>query len=101
MLTAGPARPTTTLSLRGWRSRDRSTGTGLAQPKAAPPLSVNKMGRMIVPSGSMCGTGFSVSRPARLAVSSPNHSATTPWVTSWMMIDTINAANSMTVYSVM
>ena len=36
----------------------------------------------------MCGTGFSVSRPARLAVSSPNQSATTPWLISWRMTAT-------------
>ena len=30
-------------------------------------------GITIDPTGSMCGIGLSVSRPARLAVSSPNH----------------------------
>ena len=40
---------------------------------------------MIEPNGSMCLRGLRVSRPARLAVSSPHHSATTPWLTSWQM----------------
>ena len=37
---------------------------------------------MIVPKGSMWLTGLSVSRPARLAVSSPKASAAAPWETS-------------------
>ena len=37
----------------------------------------------------MCLSGFSVSRPARLAVSSPNRLATAPWETSWRMTDGI------------
>ena len=63
-----------------------STGTGFAQPNAPNPVIVSIAGRMIEPNGSMCGIGFSVRRPARLAVSSPNHSATTPWLISCRMI---------------
>src|SRR5271169_567223 len=43
---------------------------------------------MIDPNGSMWGIGFSVRRPARFAVSSPSHSATTPWLSSWRMTAT-------------
>ena len=50
---------------------------------------------MTVPNGSMCLTGLSVMRPARLAVSSPKAFATTPWDTSWRMIDGITAAISV------
>ena len=42
---------------------------------------------MSVPTGSTCGAGLSVSRPARFAVSSPNALATTPCETSWRMIE--------------
>src|SRR5260221_3951474 len=41
---------------------------------------------IIVPNRSMCELGFSVSRPARRAVSSPSRSATTPCITSCAMI---------------
>ncbi len=46
---------------------------------------------MIVPKGSMWGTGLSVSRPARLAVSSPKASATAPWETSCRMTEGMSA----------
>ncbi len=65
------------------RSCDGFTGTGLAYPNTGSPASAPIAGRMIVPNGSTCDTGFSVIRPARRAVSSPNHRATTPWLTSW------------------
>ena len=51
---------------------------------------------MRVPKGSMCGIGFRVSRPARLAVSSPNQRATTPWEISWRMIEGTTTASSRT-----
>src|SRR5882757_4749623 len=41
---------------------------------------------MIVPKRSICESGFSVSRPIRSAVSSPNRSATKPCITSCRMI---------------
>ncbi len=40
-----------------------------------------------VPTGSTWRTGLRLIRPARLAVVSPNASATTPWEISWRMID--------------
>ncbi len=40
-----------------------------------------------MPTGSTCATGFSVSRPARFAVSSPNALATQPCDTSCRMMD--------------
>ena len=84
----GPASDTQMLSLRGWRRRDTLTGTGLAQPKASPvPESMRSPGRINGSQGVDVGKGFSVSRPARLAVSSPKIRATAPWETSWRMID--------------
>src|ERR1700676_1715504 len=41
---------------------------------------------MMVPNRSICESGFSVSRPIRSAVSSPNRSATKPCITSCRMI---------------
>ncbi len=87
MFTAGPTSETTTLSLRGWRRRDTFTGTGLAHMKTPWLLRRSRAGRMIVPKGSMWGMGLSVSRPARLAVSSPKARATAPWETSWRMTE--------------
>ena len=87
MLMAGPASETNTPSLRGLRSRPTLTGTGLAQPKKPTPPSDRSAGTMSVPTGSTCGDGLRVSRPARFAVSSPNALATTPWDTSCKMID--------------
>src|SRR5512132_453453 len=84
----GPASPTKSISRRGLRSFVGSTGTGFAQPNAPNPLIVSSAGRMIEPNGSMCGIGFSVRRPARLAVSSPKSNATTPWLISCRMIAT-------------
>ena len=68
---SGPARPTHSICCRGLRSRAGFTGTGLAHPITGRLARTAMAGRMIEPSGSMCGMGFSVSRPARLAVSSP------------------------------
>jgi hypothetical protein len=93
--TAGPARPTRSMSRRRFRRRLGFTGTGLAQPNAGSPPRTAIAGRMIDPSGSMWGTGLSVSRPARLAVSSPCQSATTPWAISWTMIDATSATKYM------
>ena len=70
-LVSGPARPTISMSRRGFRSRAGLTGTGLAHPSTGRLASTAMAGRMIDPSGSMWGTGLSVRRPARLAVSSP------------------------------
>jgi hypothetical protein len=46
------------------------------RPRAAEPASGSCR------SGSMCGSGFSVRRPARSAVSSPRRKAITPCATS-------------------
>ena len=54
-------------------------------------------GSMIEPNGSMCGIGFSVRRPARLAVSSPNQNAATPWLISWRMTATTRHPKRMSV----
>ena len=70
-LVSGPASPTISICRRGLRSRAGLTGTGLAQPSTGRLASTAMAGRMIDPSGSMWGTGLSVRRPARLAVSSP------------------------------
>ena len=50
-----------------------------------------------MPIGSTWRTGLSVSRPARLAVSSPNARAVTPWASSWRMMDGTATANTMIV----
>ena len=87
----GPASDTTSMSRRGLRKRLGFTGTGLAHPITGMPASAPIAGRMIDPNGSMCGTGLSVRRPARRAVSSPNHSATTPCEISCRMIAATSA----------
>ena len=86
-LVAGPARETSTPWLRGLRRRLRFTGTGLAQPKKPNPLRASRPGTSSVPIGSTWASGLKVSRPARLAVSSPNARATQPWEISWRMIE--------------
>ncbi len=64
-------------------------GTGLAQPKKnglvpmTSEVTSRKPGSSTVPTGSTCRSGFSVSRPARAAVGSPQAYATTPCATSW------------------
>ena len=68
----GPASDTNSMSRRPLRSRAGFTGTGLAQPMTGTWVSAPSTGRTIEPNGSTCGIGLSVSRPARLAVSSPN-----------------------------
>ena len=59
-------------------------GTGLAQPMMNPPM-VAVMMKTSVPMGSRCLMGFRVSRPAILAVGSPNQYETRPWATSWQV----------------
>ena len=80
-LQPGPASATQIMSRFGLRSAPKFTGTGFAQPKmkptppaAAEPASMMS-GRMIVPKGSMCFAGFSVTRPIIHAVLSPNFRA--------------------------
>ncbi len=78
---SGPA-ALTRMSPVDWRTERRKfagfTGTGFAQPIGAP-----RSGRSKVPTGSMCGTGFRVSRPRRAAVSSPSRQADHAWKNSW------------------
>ena len=63
---AGPAAATSTMSRRTLRSRPKTTGTGLAQPKRnEAPLISSKAGRITVPRGSMCFSGLKVTRPWR------------------------------------
>ena len=89
---AGPAKDTSTDWFRGWRRRLMATGTGLAQPKTGAPVSARTTGTTIDPKGSMCLIGLRVSRPARLAVSSPHQRATTPWLTSWSITAGMNTS---------
>jgi hypothetical protein len=77
------------------------TGTGLAYPNTGRLAIAAIAGRMMVPKRSMCGIGLRVRRPASLAVRSPNHSATTPWLISWRMTATIRQPKKMTVCSSM
>ena len=52
------------------------------------------MSTMSKPNGSMCASGFSVSRPARSAVSSPKRLATNAWPNSWQVSENTNAPMS-------
>ena len=94
---AGPASDTSNMSRRRLRSRFGFTGTGFAQPITGMFAIAPNAGMMIDPNGSMCGIGLSVRRPARFAVSSPNHSATTPCEISCRMIEATSATKKTTV----
>src|SRR3990167_8413020 len=55
-------------------------GTGFAQPKITGDLvMISTAGSKIVPKGSIWARGLRVSRPAYLAVLSPNQYAMSPW----------------------
>ena len=84
---------------RGLRIRFGFTGTGLAHASTGNPVSAPIAGITIEPTGSMCGIGLRVRRPARLAVSSPNHDATTPWLTSCRITATNRHPKKMTACS--
>ncbi len=75
------------------------TGTGFAHPNTGAPVSARISGSTIEPNGSMCLSGLSVSRPARLAVSSPHQRATTPWLTSWSITAGMNTRKKINVCS--
>ena len=81
---AGPAAETKAESRLGFLKLWKFTGTGFAVPKINAPFENIKsiIGTMIVPMGSMCAIGFSVSLPIIFAVGSPNLFATKPWATS-------------------
>ncbi len=82
-LDSGPAAVTRIMLPRGLRMLRASTGTGLAHPNMKPlPDSSRIPGTRIVPIGSTCRTGLSVSRPSISAVLSPNCFATQPCATS-------------------
>ena len=84
------------MSRRGLRMRFGFTGTGFAHASTGNAESAPIAGMTIDPTGSMCGIGLSVRRPARLAVSSPNHDATTPWLTSCRITATIRQPKKIT-----
>jgi hypothetical protein len=63
MLEPGPAPATQNMSRFGWRRLLKLTGTGFAQPKKMPPRTSEMSGKTMVPMGSMCLAGFSVTRP--------------------------------------
>ena len=69
----GPAAATNAMSLLGLYSCLGLIGTGFAHPKRKPPgtKKIKLNGTKILPTGSMCGIGFSVRRPCNLAVESP------------------------------
>ena len=71
---SGPAAAVIAISLLGFLNFLMSTGTGFAQPKWKSTI-------MARPMRSMCFSGLSVSRPMRLAVSSPSLWAAQPWRT--------------------
>ncbi len=95
-LVAGPASETSTPWLRGLRSRDTLTGTGLAHPNTPALVRDNSAGTMSVPTGSTCTTGFRFRRPARFAVSSPKALATHPCDTSCRMMEGTMTQKMMT-----
>src|SRR5262249_6261543 len=87
MFVNGPARATSTMSRRGFLSALKLTGTGLAYPNRNGVRRSNKIaGIRIVPTGSMCLSGFMVTRPKRYAVSSPRRWATKPCAASCRVI---------------
>lgn len=82
-LVSGPANATHIMSRNGFLKCLGLTGTGLAQPIMNPvPERINRVGKMMDPNGSTCGSGFRVRRPRFLAVGSPKAFATYPWETS-------------------
>ena len=70
-LESGPAAATQSISRLGLRKLRQLTGTGLAQPKAKPAVSLVNKGNKMVPNGSICRNGFNEIRPNLSAVSSP------------------------------
>ena len=96
MLTAGPARPTSTAWLRGWRRRLTETGTGFAHPKATCTVKISRIGRRIVP--NEVDVLERVERQAsgvfRRVVAA--QFATAPWLTSCKMIEGIRTTKYQT-----
>ncbi len=69
---SGPPKATIALSRRGFLKLSGFMGVGLAQPNIRPANRNDRIGTSTVPSGSMWAEGFSVIRPMRRAVGSPN-----------------------------
>lgn len=83
ILVSGPESATSATSLRPSFRLNGSIGTGFAAPKiTGEPERTSIRGKRMLIKGSICFLGFKVSLPARLAVGSPNLSATNPWATS-------------------
>ena len=75
----GPARPTQNTSFFGFFKKLKFIGTGFAHPNTTGECINNKkIGKMIVPTKSICAIGLKVRRPEYLAVGSPNLFATQP-----------------------
>ncbi len=71
-LAIGPANATQIMSRLGLRKLPKRTGTGLAAPRMMGlPTRTRNKGSKMVPKGSMCLSGLSVTRPNIQAVSSP------------------------------
>ena len=75
-LVSGPATATNAIPNSPHLSRCLSTGTGLAAPNIGCPNAAKTTGNATVAIGSICGTGFYVSRPSSSAVVSPKYLAT-------------------------
>jgi hypothetical protein len=82
----GPAKATQNMPARCGLRFEKFTGTGLAQPNMKGLNASVTIGTSTVPSGSMCFTGFSVTRPSIHAVESPKRLATKPWAASCSVI---------------
>ncbi len=89
MLAAGPAAPTSIISLFGSLKLYGFMGTGFAHPKTMRPLVVKRRtnGRIMVPKISMWGSGLRVSLPENFAVGSPLLSAAYPCETSCTIME--------------
>ena len=90
ILVRGPESATSAISFLPSFRLNGSIGTGFAAPKiTGEPDSIKARGRRMLIKRSMCFFGFKVSRPASLAVGSPNLSATYPWAISCRMAEKI------------
>ena len=86
-LATGPAIATHSMSRFGLRKLPKFTGTGFAHPNRIGEWISNSIpGRSTVPIGSMCFSGFAVTRPSIQAVWSPKIRATYPCAASCKVI---------------
>ena len=88
ILLIGPAAADMAMSFFGLLKFEGFMGTGFAYPKTNCPFDRIRSiaGMIIVPTISICASGFSVSLPMSLAVGSPSLFATKPWAVSWNVI---------------